>query len=88
MLRILKYKPPEELSDVFRQGLVEGEKRVLYPVLEWILTRIPELKQRAYLAKYLMKLDIPPEISADQAVADIYYSTTERPGWLVVRDHP
>jgi len=72
MLRILKYKPPDHLSVVFRQGLVEGDKQVIYPVLEWILQRIPDLKKRAYLAKYLVKLDIPPEISADQDVAEIY----------------
>ena len=28
MLRILKYKPPSNLTDVFRQGLVEGDKQV------------------------------------------------------------
>ena len=28
MLRILKYKPPDHLSEVFRQGLVEGDKQV------------------------------------------------------------
>ena len=72
MLRILKYKPPEHLTDVFRQGLVEGDKQVIYPILEWILNNVTELKQRAYLAKYLVKLDIPPEISADQDVAEIY----------------
>ena len=72
MLRILKYKPPDHLSEVFRQGLVEGDKQVIYPVLEWILTHVTELRQRAYLAKYLVKLDIPPEISADQDVAEIY----------------
>ena len=72
MSRILKYKPPEHLSEVFRQGLVEGNKQIIYPVLEWILQRIPDLKKRAYLAKYLVKLDIPPEISADQDVAEIY----------------
>ena len=72
MLRILKYKPPDHLSEVFRQGLVEGDKAVIYPVLEWILTNVAELRQRAYLAKYLVKLDIPPEISADQDVAEIY----------------
>ena len=42
MLRILKYKPPDHLSEVFRQGLVEGDKQVIYPVLEWILQRIPD----------------------------------------------
>lgn len=29
LLRILKYKPPMEISDHFRQGLVEGHKQVL-----------------------------------------------------------
>ena len=72
MLRILKYKPPLQLTEVFRQGLVEGDKQVIYPVLEWILNNITELQQRAYLAKYLVKLEIPPEISADQDVAEIY----------------
>ena len=72
MLRILKYKPPLQLTEVFRQGLVEGDKQVIYPVLEWILNNITELKQRAYLARYLVKLEIPPEISADQDVAEIY----------------
>ena len=72
MLRILKYKPPQEVTEVFRQGLVEGHKHVLYPVLEWILTRVPDLKQRAYLAKYLVKIDVPPEVASDADVADMY----------------
>ena len=60
--------------------------------MEWILNNVSELKQRAYLARYnlkiviflfaqltvniifrfLVKLDIPPEISADQDVAQLY----------------
>ena len=30
MLRILKYKPPMEISGNFREGLVEGQKAVSY----------------------------------------------------------
>ena len=41
-------------------------------MLEWLLERIDELKKRAYLAKYLVKVDIPPEVAADPDVADIY----------------
>ena len=41
-------------------------------MLDWFLNNVTELQQRAYLAKYLVKLDIPPEISADQDVAEIY----------------
>ena len=31
MLRILKYKPPDEISHNFRQGLVEGQKQACGP---------------------------------------------------------
>jgi len=51
MLRVLKYKPPMEIAEGFRQGLLEGQKGVTYPVLEWLLQRIPDLKKRAYLAR-------------------------------------
>ena len=72
MLRILKYKPPDEISLHFRQGMVEGQKQVIYPVLSWLLSRIPELKKRAYLAKYLVKVDVPPEVAADPDVSDLF----------------
>ncbi|CAH1781188.1 unnamed protein product [Owenia fusiformis] len=74
VLRILKYKPPTDASNltVFRQGLVVGDKPVVYPILEWLLHRIPDLKKRAYLAKYLVKIDVPQEILQDDAVNDLY----------------
>ena len=73
MLRILKYKPPIEISVAnFRQGLVEGQKHVIYPVMEWLLQRIEDLKTRAYLAKYLVKIEIPTEVAADTDVAELY----------------
>ena len=73
MLRILKYKPPLDISVAnFRQGLVEGQKHVIYPVMEWLLQRIEDLKKRAYLAKYLVKIEIPTEVAADADVSDLY----------------
>ena len=41
-------------------------------MLEWLLQQADSLEKRAYLAKFLVKLDVPPEISADNDVADIY----------------
>ncbi len=46
--------------------------KVIYPVLEWLLHRIPDLKKRAYLAKYLVKLEVRNEFLADADVADLY----------------
>lgn len=54
----------------FRQGLVIGSKPVIYPVLHWLLQRSSELKKRAYLARFLIKLEVPSEFLQDETVAD------------------
>ncbi|XP_071428386.1 intraflagellar transport protein 81 homolog [Pithys albifrons albifrons] len=73
LLGILKYKPPGSVSDLsaFRQGLVTGSKPVIHPVLHWLLQRPSELKKRAYLARFLVKLEVPAEFLQDDTVADI-----------------
>ena len=40
--------------------------QVVYPVLEWLLKRLPDLRKRAYLARYLVKIDVPPEVGKIQ----------------------
>uniref|UniRef100_A0A8C0KZF2 Intraflagellar transport protein 81 homolog n=1 Tax=Canis lupus dingo TaxID=286419 RepID=A0A8C0KZF2_CANLU len=71
LLGILKYKPPGNATDItFRQGLVIGSKPVIYPVLHWLLQRTSELKKRAYLARFLIKLEVPSEFLQDETVAD------------------
>ncbi|XP_045594415.2 intraflagellar transport protein 81 homolog [Procambarus clarkii] len=77
MLRILKYKPPDDNMSNFRQGLVSGNKYVIHPILSWLLQRMDELKKRAYLAKYLVKLDVPAEMLGDADVADIHMKYEE-----------
>ncbi|XP_062999980.1 intraflagellar transport protein 81 homolog [Elgaria multicarinata webbii] len=72
LLGILKYKPPGGTSDLstFRQGLVIGSKPVVHPVLHWLLQRTNELKKRAYLARFLIKVDVPAEFLQDDTVSD------------------
>ncbi|KAG8146068.1 hypothetical protein E2320_012473 [Naja naja] len=72
LLGILKYKPPGGTSDLstFRQGLVTGSKPVIHPVLHWLLQRTNELKKRAYLARFLIKIDVPTEFLQDDTMAD------------------
>ncbi|XP_034027169.1 intraflagellar transport protein 81 homolog [Thalassophryne amazonica] len=79
MLGMLKYKPPGSLSDVstFRQGLVMGSKPVIHPILYWLLQRVPELKKRAYLARFLVKLEIPQDFLQDDVVNDSYQQYEE-----------
>ncbi|XP_062310689.1 intraflagellar transport protein 81 homolog [Osmerus eperlanus] len=74
ILGMLKYKPPGNVSDPssFRQGLVIGNKPVIHPILHWLLQRITELKKRAYLARFLVKLEVPAEFLQDDVVTDTY----------------
>ncbi|BFZ00683.1 hypothetical protein BsWGS_03721 [Bradybaena similaris] len=78
LLRVLKYKPPEHMNmSEFRAGIVQGEKPVIFPVLEWLLLKVPELQKRAYLAKFLVKIDVPPEIMQEEEVNGIYLQYEE-----------
>ncbi|RZF48192.1 hypothetical protein LSTR_LSTR006159 [Laodelphax striatellus] len=73
MLRILKYNPGSDMNaSLFRQGLVQGDKQIIHPILEWALRNLEDLKKRAYLAQYLVKIDVPIEIMGDADVATIY----------------
>lgn len=73
-LRLLKYKPPTEGGSLskFRTGLVQGEKHVIYPILQWLFEKLPDLKKRAYVARFLIKLEVPGEILMDPEVGDTH----------------
>ena len=51
---------------------MQGDKSVIYPILEWLLGRVPDLKQRAYLARYLVKLEVPPDFMAEPDVGELF----------------
>ncbi|XP_072289549.1 intraflagellar transport protein 81 homolog isoform X1 [Eucyclogobius newberryi] len=79
LLGMLKYKPPGNHADVsrFRQGLVTGSKPVVHPILFWLLQKVPELKKRAYLARFLVKLEIPSEFLLDDVISETYHQYEE-----------
>ena len=71
LLKVLKYKPTDDNINQFRQGLVTGDKVVIHPIMKWCLEKLNELKKRAYLARFLVKLDISPEFLSDPNVNDL-----------------
>uniref|UniRef100_A0A673ZKG7 Intraflagellar transport protein 81 homolog n=1 Tax=Salmo trutta TaxID=8032 RepID=A0A673ZKG7_SALTR len=79
LLGMLKYKPLGNTSEPssFRQGLVTGSKPVIHPILHWLLQRITELKKRAYLARFLVKLEVPAEFLQDDVITDTYHQYEE-----------
>jgi intraflagellar transport protein 81 len=56
----------------FQAGVVKGDRKVIYPVLYYLLQRLPELQKRAYLAKYLVPLHIPEEMLADEDMKNLF----------------
>ena len=74
-LRLFNYKPKSDTGEgmnAFRQGLIKGEKATIYPLMAWLLNRAPDLKKRAYLARYLVKIEVPLEFLQDEVVEETY----------------
>lgn len=57
---------------MFRRGLVQGDKHIIHPILEWLLKNMEDLKVRAYLAQYLVKVELPVEMSSDTDISVLY----------------
>lgn len=72
-------------SGGFKQALVTGDKPHIYTAIEWLLQRRADLKTRAYLARFLVKIDIPPEILQDDAVHDLYTQVVLTEGYFILR---
>eukprot|EP01135_Chromosphaera_perkinsii_P007956 Nk52_evm28s1073 gene=Nk52_evmTU28s1073 len=75
-LRILKYKPSIDPTE-FRQGLIQGDRPVVYPILAWIIEKFDDCKKRAYLARYLVPLDVPEDYLMEQDVNVLFQQYQE-----------
>ncbi|XP_046917591.2 intraflagellar transport protein 81 homolog [Dermatophagoides farinae] len=73
-LRIFKYSPPSSHSNPveFRKNLIMADKDLLTNIIEWLLRRLPLLKKRAYLAHFLVKIELSPDVEGDQDVMILY----------------
>lgn len=56
-LRILSYD--SEFTPEWENGLLNGDRKVIYPIYYFLLKNLNALKKRAYLAKFLVPIDVP-----------------------------
>ncbi|GMT03085.1 hypothetical protein PENTCL1PPCAC_25259 [Pristionchus entomophagus] len=63
-LKIFKFKPPTDIEqlDEWRAGVVEGAPAAIHPVLHYLFENVDQLKTRAYLARFLVRVDVPQEL--------------------------
>jgi len=63
MLRYKEIPTHEEDVDPWINGLCNGDKDVIYPILYWCFSNHEKLKKRAYLARFLTPIHLPLEIT-------------------------
>ena len=56
-LTILSYEC--DFNPDWENGLLNGDRKIIYPIYYYLLRNLKPLKKRAYLAKFLVPLDIP-----------------------------
>lgn len=71
---LAKIQYTDENMDIgaLRRGLVRGDKKIIYPIFEWIFENEEVILKLAYLAKFLMPLNLPPEAISIPEVMTLY----------------
>jgi intraflagellar transport protein 81 len=72
-MRVLNYRPPHQLDpQQAKTALLHGEPAFIYPILTWMLQRLPELQKRAYLGRFLVNVEVPEHMFTDEEVVEVY----------------
>ena len=73
-LRVLKFPLPTMPGQAqqFNIGLLQGNRSTIYPLLHYLLSGLQKLEKRAYLAKYLVNIDVPQQFMLNADVASVY----------------
>ncbi|CRK92406.1 CLUMA_CG005968, isoform A [Clunio marinus] len=74
MESLTKIQYTDDSMDIpeLRRGLVRGDKRFLFPIFEWIFENEDLITKLAYLARFLMPLNLPPEAISIPEVVTLF----------------
>lgn len=75
-LRIMQYRSNMQ-PEMLGQQVVQGDRGITYNVMNFLFARLPDLKKRAYLAKYLMNVEMPPELLSDEEIVATFQQYKE-----------
>lgn len=70
-LTVMKFPLQESQIENFQSYLMQGDKDTIYDMLSWCLSKYEVLQKRAYLARYLMPVDIPPEFIGEDLIGEL-----------------
>ncbi len=79
ILYVLKYPPCLDTSlDLVGQNLQRDDKTAVYSILAWLISNQELLKTRAYLARFLVRIEIPNDILGDSDIASLHQQYLQR----------
>lgn len=66
-LNKIKYSPDADIKpEDFREGILTGNYSTIKPILYWIFSNPKQVQKRAYLARYVDKIEIPLELLEEE----------------------
>lgn len=68
-LRVLSYDC--EFNEQWENGLLNGDRKIIYPIYYFLLKNLPALSKRAYLAKFMVPIEVPQEYSGDPEIKQL-----------------
>ena len=71
-LQLLKHSFPTQDLELYGMHLVQGDRSVIYPILFFILSKREQLTKRAYLARFLVNIEVPAAFLHDEAVKEVH----------------
>uniref|UniRef100_A0A0G4GRA1 IFT81 calponin homology domain-containing protein n=1 Tax=Chromera velia CCMP2878 TaxID=1169474 RepID=A0A0G4GRA1_9ALVE len=69
-LHVLGFKA--DFGPEFMQALAAGEKRTVHSILHWLLVNFEACEKRAYLAHFLVAVDVPEDYLRDEVMMKTY----------------
>jgi len=51
---------------------VQGDRRVIYPIVYYLATRFQDCEKRAYLARFLVPFEIQEDLQGDQDIKTMH----------------
>lgn len=70
-LTVMKFSVNQDQAQDFEDALMQGDKDSLTSIMFWCLQNFDRLQKRAYLAKFLLPVDIPPEFQGDDLIVEL-----------------
>jgi len=75
-LKSVQYKPKEPKG--LKTGCLLGEKKHMLPILSYLVCDFERIKERAYLARFLVKINVPPEmVQSDETIGEAWQEYLE-----------